>query len=251
MIKMKLILLLGGMGFVGFISMGNAIAQTSAGAQSQALKGEPLEVMVSRTLKSSTSSKLRMQGVGFFVDWDGHLLTASHVILGCKSYEITNKKGEKVDAVLIGADSSIDLAILRADITHSDPFEIQPYSFNRPQEFNAVAPERSGELSQVTRVTSFGEIMLPRRNVLRITPALAVGNSGGPIYDNFGDVVAMVVGKWGQIGAEESIAIPGELMVGFLAYHRIKRTSSKKSKRSIPDWYKIRESVVTVTCKLE
>ena len=139
-IKSRLTCFWGGVSLISFAVNTPTLAQAGLDFEAQILRGEPLELMVSRTLKANTSLDLRIQGVGFYVDWDGYLLTASHVVLGCKSYEITNQKGEKVDSILIGADASIDLAILRADITHSTPFEIEPYSFTRPQNFNAVAP---------------------------------------------------------------------------------------------------------------
>lgn len=219
------------------------------------LKGEPLEVMVARTLKNAPSKGLRPRGVGFFVDWDGHIVTASHVVLGCKSYEVEDTKGTKVNAILLGADSSLDIALLRADSTILQPFALENYQFTQEQEFNAVAPTAGTDLARVTRVSVFGEISLPLRNVLRLTPALDEGNSGGPLYDNYGGVVAMVVGKWGELGAEESIAVPGALLTNFLGYHGVKRVSDGSTsgfgggRRSVPDWYKIRESVATVTCK--
>lgn len=220
------------------------------------LKGEPLEVMVARALKSASPTGLRPRGVGFFVDWDGHLVTASHVVLGCKSYEVEDNQGVKVDAILIGADSSLDIALLRADSTILQPFALENYKFSGEQEFNAVAPVRTRELARVTRVSVFGEINLPKRNVLRLTPALDEGNSGGPLYDNYGGVIAMVVGKWGVMGSEESIAVPGALLTNFLGYHRVKRIENEHSSgfgrnasKPIPDWSKIRESVATVTCK--
>ena len=220
------------------------------------LKGEPLEVMVARTLKSASSNGLRPRGVGFFVDWDGHFVTASHVVLGCKSYEVEGNQGIKVDAILIGADSSLDIALLRADSTILQPFALEDYKYTSVQEFNAVAPVRAGELARVTRISVFGEINLPKRSVLRLTPALDEGNSGGPLYDNYGGVVAMVVGKWGVAGSEESIAVPGELLTNFLGYHGVKKALTsynvglgRNARKSIPDWSKIRGSVATVTCK--
>lgn len=222
---------------------------------SKAPQGEPLEVMVSRNLKNKKPGGRLARGAGFYVDWDGHIITASHVVLGCKAFVVKDSFGGVTDAILIGTDTSRDMALLRASATTVNPFTVKDYFYSGIAEVNAVASMQSRGPSNVMRPSLTGQLNVGKFSVMRVVPALSTGHSGAPLIDDYGDVVGMVVGRWGEAGRAESIAIPGQQLVEFLGYHRISkirqsRTGTNRfSKKPAAAWDEVRQSIVSVECK--
>ena len=60
-------------------------------------------------------NELIAQGSGVVIAEGGYILTNNHVIEDGMAYQILMPSGDKVDAWLVGADSSTDLAVLKVD----------------------------------------------------------------------------------------------------------------------------------------
>src|SRR5918995_1266184 len=55
-------------------------------------------------------------GSGFVIDQDGHIVTNAHVVDGAESVQVTlGEDGESLDAEVVGADPSTDIAVLQVD----------------------------------------------------------------------------------------------------------------------------------------
>ena len=71
----------------------------------------------SQTWSSSTgvTNQPVAQGSGVVIREGGYVVTNNHVIEDGTAYQILMPNGDKVDATLVGADSSMDLAVLKVD----------------------------------------------------------------------------------------------------------------------------------------
>lgn len=135
-------------------------------------------------------------GTGFYVSSNGDILTANHVVAGCRT--LTTEDGHSVQVV--SRDASADLALLSADV--------------KPDQ---VAVFRSGPAPRIgDTVVTFGfplpGILSSKGNVstgilsasselqndirfVQISAPVQPGNSGGPVFDTSGHVVGIVVAK--------------------------------------------------------
>ena len=137
-------------------------------------------------------------GSGFSVSKDGFIVTNNHVIDGCKKVYV-HVSGKQVPATVITTDHQNDLALLKADFI---PKEVFALSGNRPDLLQDVyvagypfgmnvsssVKVTKGIISSLTGIgNNFSQV--------QIDAALQKGNSGGPILDENGNVVAVAVSK--------------------------------------------------------
>jgi S1-C subfamily serine protease len=137
-------------------------------------------------------------GTGFFVSEEGHLITNNHVIDGCKEIKI-HSKGEIFDTVTLANDPQNDLALLKSGATPDAYFSLStelPYAlqdvivagFPFGDRVSSSLKFTQGIVSSVTGLgNNYSEI--------QIDAALQPGNSGGPILDEYGNVIAVAVAK--------------------------------------------------------
>ena len=137
-------------------------------------------------------------GSGFAVSSDGYVITNNHVIEGCQEVVI-HTKGSAISGTVIAYDPQNDLALLKGDFS---PKTVFPISNDRPEllqdiyvagfpfgnKFSSSVKVTKGIVSSLTGLgNNFSNI--------QIDAALQSGNSGGPILDDFGNVVGVAVAK--------------------------------------------------------
>jgi len=139
-------------------------------------------------------------GSGFVLDRDGHILTNDHVVDGAASIRVRFVEGGPVDARLVGADPSTDLALLKVD---SNDAKLTPLPLGSSRSLKvgqpavAIGSPFGLEGSLTTGVVSAVErsITAPNRfpidNVVQTDAAINPGNSGGPLLDASGRVVGV------------------------------------------------------------
>ncbi|MBQ5986135.1 MAG: trypsin-like peptidase domain-containing protein [Clostridia bacterium] len=137
-------------------------------------------------------------GSGFVITTDGYILTNQHVIEDAERITVDLHNGEKYDAVLIGADKTSDVAVLKIDATGLTALPKGDSEAIRVGEFvlaigDPVQTELSGSVT-------FGIISAKSRcitidgianNYIQIDAAINFGNSGGPLIDMNGNVIGM------------------------------------------------------------
>lgn len=168
-------------------------------------------------------------GSGFFVSYDGHVLTNAHVVDGCRRIRVDGK-----NAILLDASEDFDLAILKTNRTvgrKPAEFSMRPALLN--SDVTAVGYPYAGLLGglNVTRgaVSSLkglgGEAF-----TMQITAPVQTGNSGGPLIGSDGNVVGVVVSKLdvlkvlevtGDIPQNVNFAIRGEIAKLFLSQNGV------------------------------
>ena len=165
----------------------------------------------------------RVIGSGFFIDSQGYIVTNYHVISSevDPTYEgfsrlfikMSDDKDLRIPAKVIGWDSILDLALIKADVKVPVFFNLgssadldvgdRIYAIGTPGGLEKTLT--SGVVSAVNRrIFSVG-------NTMQIDAPINHGNSGGPIIDSFGNVQAVVFA-----GIENyeglNFAIPVELL---------------------------------------
>ncbi len=138
-------------------------------------------------------------GTGFALSKDGYVLTSYHVVKDAKSVFLSNEKFEQLEATKVAVDKALDLALLKISDEQFKSFSELPYGFKNsaadPGEkvFTLGYPREEmvygeGSVSSMTGFegdTSAYQVSIP------VNP----GNSGGPLFDNYGNLIGMVSGK--------------------------------------------------------
>ena len=166
-------------------------------------------------------------GSAFVVDADGHILTNHHVVRGCQEVRLP---AHGITASVRAVDERNDLALLQSSISAEGLPTFRGGGKVRLGEAIVVAGFPLGEvLSGGLNVTtgSVSALAGPRNNpaILQITAPIQAGNSGGPVLDQWGHVVGVVVSKLnamriaaltGDVPQNVNFAINGNVARSFL-----------------------------------
>ena len=137
-------------------------------------------------------------GTGFYVSDMGHIITNNHVIQGCRYIKVQSK-GEVIDTKILATDPRTDLALIKTSGTPSGHFAL---STNTPEELQDVivagypfGDEISSSIKFTQGIISSLSGIDNNYSEIQIDAALQPGNSGGPIVDEFGNVIGVAVAK--------------------------------------------------------
>ncbi|WP_053228187.1 S1C family serine protease [Spirochaeta cellobiosiphila] len=146
----------------------------------------------------------RVIGSGFFIDEQGYLITNHHVISsevdpGYEGYSrlyirLPNSKGEKIPAKVIGYDSDMDIALLKAEITPDAVFKPHYGTEYLPGDEIYALGSPGGLESTLTKgiVSAANRRFMPIGDALQVDVPINPGNSGGPVIDKEGKLVGVV-----------------------------------------------------------
>jgi S1-C subfamily serine protease len=155
--------------------------------------------LVAGAAQSQTLLKLSA-GTGFVINNEGNLVTNAHVVRGCQSISVVTPRGEK-PASLVGVDAEHDLAVLK--ISDAGGAAIAPLRWNiRDLKVgDAVTmigfPGQAGvEGRHTSKKTSVTALKGPEGEPLfiQLSSVAEHGNSGGPVLDATGNVIAVITG---------------------------------------------------------
>lgn len=151
-------------------------------------------------------------GSGFIISSDGYILTNFHVIESSSSVTVTTYDGTEYDAEIIGYDQSMDIAVLKIDAK-----ELVPVVFGRSETLNVgddviAIGNPLGELTfSLTRgvvsaldrqVTLSGNVTM---ELIQTDCAINSGNSGGALFNMYGEVVGITNAKYSSSSSGASI----------------------------------------------
>ncbi|MFC6591822.1 S1C family serine protease [Deinococcus lacus] len=154
-------------------------------------------------------------GTGFFIEADGQVLTAYHVVSEGRFFQVQTLAGRRYPARLVAFDAAADTALLQVD--SKEIFPTLPISPKKPRPGQPVLAignsggdflqPRQGRLLRLDAAA--GRADFPQ-GTLEMDAPLAPGDSGGPILNRQGQVIGVVsyvrVGDSGE--TETSYAIP-------------------------------------------
>ncbi len=151
-------------------------------------------------------------GSGFIVTDTGYIVTNYHVVESSDSITVSLYNGDTYDAALIGYDESNDLAVLKIEAEELAPV-ILGDSDNLNVGDSVVAI--GNPLGELTFSLTSGSISAKDRevtisssltmNLLQTDCAINSGNSGGALFNLYGEVIGITNAKYSSSGSEASI----------------------------------------------
>ncbi len=161
-------------------------------------------------------------GSGAIISPDGYIITNNHVVDGASSLQVIFSDGTQRDATLVGADSLMDLALLKVDGAVPTYIPIGDSDVLRQGETVIAIGSPLGEYKNSVTV---GVISALNRNLdggmpeglIQTDAAINNGNSGGPLINMNGEIIGintMVVRQSGNSTVVEGLgfAIPSNVM---------------------------------------
>ena len=155
-------------------------------------------------------------GTGVILSEDGLILTNTHVIEDCDRATVTLYDDREFEAILIGADTISDIAVLKieakdlpaAEFGESDSLVVgdRVAAIGNPLGETFRSTLTDGIISAIARGISYkGRSM----NLLQTNTALNEGNSGGALFNMYGQVIGITNMKMMSSGIEGiGFAIP-------------------------------------------
>lgn len=171
----------------------------------------------------------------------GHALTSYHVVERCGSITAVDHNAVRIRASLESSDRISDLAVIKLDAAASSVATFAPKgSIQRGAQVIVVGFPLQGVLASQANVTA-GTISATAgirgdARWFQITAPVQPGNSGGPVLDEWGRVIGLVVASldaqtifeiFGDIPENVNFAIGADLLRVFLRASSIQYSAGK------------------------
>jgi len=150
------------------------------------------------------------QGSGFFVSQDGYVVTNNHVVDKASEVQLVTDDGKTLNAKVVGTDPRTDLALLK--VTESGNYPFVKLATDKPRigewvlavgnPFGLGGTVTAGIVSAQGRDIGSG----PYDDFLQIDAAVNRGNSGGPTFNQKGEVIGVNTAIFSPSGGNVGIA---------------------------------------------
>lgn len=151
-------------------------------------------------------------GSGFIFSDDGYILTNYHVVENSTAVKVTMYDSSSYDAELIGYDESNDIAVLKIDAENLSPVVLgDSDNLNVGDSVLAIGNPlgeltfslTAGVISALDReITLSGNVTM---ELIQTDCAINSGNSGGALFNLYGEVVGITNAKYSSGGSGASI----------------------------------------------
>jgi len=140
-------------------------------------------------------------GSGVIITSDGYIVTNNHVIEGSARITVVLSNGDEYTAALIGRDSKTDLAVLKIDASrlkaailgNSDKILVGELAVAIGNPLGKLGGSVSeGIISALSRSIEIDGHMM---TLLQTTAAVNPGNSGGGLFNGYGELIGIVNAK--------------------------------------------------------
>ena len=188
----------------------------------------PEEIFINKNKPAYTGS-------GFILNNGKWVITNRHVIEGSKYIIVRNGLGKvrEVDGVEFPQDQDLDIALLKLKEPFPSSFSLSINDIKKPipgeqiylmgYPMSSILGRYNPSISQgiVSKISGFGEV----DGEFQITAKMNKGNSGGPIFNDRGEIIGVSVGKLnkseilkndGFIPEDVNIGISGQVVANFL-----------------------------------
>lgn len=148
---------------------------------------------------NETPINYKTVATGFLIDPKGLMITNAHVVKESKNIKVFNSKGDQFNAFVVQLDILRDVAIIKIDDPRFKPFTSLPYGIRKT---NSELAEPVFTLGFPRDEIVYGEGYLSARTGFHgdtLSCQIAVpanpGNSGGPVFNQEGEVIGILTGK--------------------------------------------------------
>ena len=206
----------------------NAKVETTAVSKDKELSAADIyEANVNATVGITTASTTNYfgykttaaaSGSGFVLTSDGYIVTNYHVVEGADKIKVTTYDDTSYDATLVGYDESNDIAVLKVDAKGMQTVVIGDSDALRVGDSVVAIGNPLGEL---TFSLTHGDISALNRKVtinnnamtlIQTDCAINSGNSGGALFNAYGEVIGITNAKYSSSGFSGTASIDN---VGF------------------------------------
>ena len=160
-----------------------------------------------------------VSGSGFVISQDGYIVTNYHVVENASTIKVTFSDGKSYDAVYVGGERDNDVAVLKIDASGLTPVVLgdsdnmlvgdSVYTIGNPLG-ELTYTMTDGMVSALNRtVTNQSGITM---NMLQTNCTINSGNSGGPLFNQYGEVIGITSAKLSNSASSSSASIEG---IGF------------------------------------
>ena len=138
---------------------------------------------------------------GFIIDKDGYIITNNHVIDGASSIQVTLYNGKSYPATLVATDAQTDVAVIKIDETGLTPVSMGSMD---QVSVGSLAVAIGNPLGTLSGTATDGIISALEREItidgksmtlIQTSASINPGNSGGGLFDQYGDLIGLVVAK--------------------------------------------------------
>ena len=153
-------------------------------------------------------------GSGFILTEDGYILTNEHVIEDSNSITVAMYDGTSYPARVVGYDAGNDIAVLKIDATgltpvtlgNSDALEVgdEVVAIGNPLGELTFSLTK-GNVSALNRAVTLSSNVT--MNLIQTDAAINSGNSGGALFNMYGEVVGITNAKYSSSGYSSSASI--------------------------------------------
>ena len=159
------------------------------------------------------------KGSGFIINSNGTIVTNNHVVKDADTVSVTMSDGTSYPAKIIGTDPKTDLAVLKINVGHPLPYvELGQSKDVEPGEWVVAMGNPFGLGGTVTAgiVSALGRNIGdgPYDRFIQIDAPINEGNSGGPLFNQRGQVIgintAILTPTGGSVGI--GFAIPSDMV---------------------------------------
>ena len=163
-------------------------------------------------------------GSGFIISEDGQIVTNHHVVAGAETVTVKLADGRSFDAEVVGSDAMTDIALLKVkadvdlpkvDFGTSKTLRVGDEVVAVGNPFGLGGTVTSGIVSALSRDIQAG----PFDDFIQTDAAINRGNSGGPLFNNAGEVIgvntAILSPDGGSVGI--GFSVPSDLVQDIVA----------------------------------
>ncbi|MBO4324795.1 MAG: trypsin-like peptidase domain-containing protein, partial [Lachnospiraceae bacterium] len=152
-------------------------------------------------------------GSGFILTEDGYIATNYHVIEDASDIKVTLYDDTSYKAELVGYDESNDLAVLKIDADNLQPVTLGSSDQLRVGDSVIAIGNPLGELtfslthgavSALNRTITVNNLSM---TLIQTDCAINSGNSGGALFNTYGEVVGIVNAKYSSSGSTTTASI--------------------------------------------
>jgi serine protease Do len=150
-------------------------------------------------------------GSGFILTSDGYIVTNYHVVEDADTVEVSLYNGETLEARFVGGDEDYDIAVIKVEATDLAPVVLGDSDGVNVGDHVLAIGNPLGELtfsmsegiaSSVNRAINVDGTPF---NMIQVTASINHGNSGGPLFNSYGEVIGIVSAKYGNSSADDSV----------------------------------------------
>ena len=144
-------------------------------------------------------------GSGFFVGNNGYLLTNAHVVGDSKSVQIITSSGMEIEGQVIRKSKSRDVALIKVPLKITNSLYLKFQIPDIASDVYAAGTPIDEALKTTVTKGIISNIRVDNASGLKFIQAdasISPGNSGGPLFDKFGNVIGISVAKYNSNSAE-------------------------------------------------